>query len=100
MTKGTGAGSGVRPIWMTSTMDGAEHAIMDEQMTAGLAAGRGVYAALCGAQVIAASLAAPPGRRCARCVAFLRARASLRDLASPAPAQRWWRKQMLGWRRG
>jgi hypothetical protein len=99
MTSRIGAGCGVRPVWMTSTMDGAEHAIMADAMTAGLAARNRLFAALCGTQVVAASMTAPPGRRCARCVAFQQTRASVRDLARPVLARRRWRYHLLWGRR-
>jgi hypothetical protein len=44
---------------------GVEHLVTDAAMAAGRRAGR--YAAVCGAEVIAASLTAPESSRCRRC---------------------------------
>lgn len=60
-----------RPIWLTAIND-VDHAVLDEDMAAGIAAGSGKYSALCGAVVLAASLLAPPGPRCPHCVACFR----------------------------
>lgn len=68
--------SRVWTIWVTSIVDNADHAVTDEEM----AVGPGTYAAVCGATVVPPSMADPPRPCCRRCVAFLRARMSLRDL--------------------
>ncbi|MGH3931370.1 MAG: hypothetical protein ACRDTF_15530 [Pseudonocardiaceae bacterium] len=52
---------------MTSTGDGRDHLISEHAMTAGLAAGRGQYVALCGHLAMAAPLVIPPGPTCLDC---------------------------------
>jgi hypothetical protein len=77
------AGSRLWVVWITGVSDGADHAVTDEDMAVGMRAGKGLYLAMCGASVLVASLTAPPGRMCTRCVA------RLRDLVRPsAPAAR------------
>jgi hypothetical protein len=39
----------------------------------------GRYTAVCGHEVLVKLMSSPPGARCPRCVAYLRARATLRD---------------------
>jgi hypothetical protein len=58
-------------VWVTCVVDGADHAVSDADMSAGLAAGQGQYRAICGDEVVSAALTAPPGRGCVRCVAIL-----------------------------
>jgi hypothetical protein len=53
-------------VWVTSTADGADHAVTDAAMTAGLVARQGLFLALCGTGVTAAALVTPPGQRCAQ----------------------------------
>lgn len=60
-------GVAVRPATMTSTADGRDHLISDQATAAGLMAGHGRYAALCGHQVLAAPLVAPSGPTCSDC---------------------------------
>jgi hypothetical protein len=70
-------------VWITCVGDSNDHAVTDVDMAVGMRAGNGLYLAVCGASVLVASLTAPPGRRCARCVA------KLRDVVRPsAPAAR------------
>jgi hypothetical protein len=71
VTERTGVVSGRRCVWVTSTVDGADHAMTDKAMAAGLAAKRGVFLAVCSASVVAAPMIAPPGQPCARCQAFV-----------------------------
>jgi len=52
-------------VWVTSGVDGTEHAVNEEQIAP---ARTGVYAARCGVRVVAAALAAPELRRCPDCV--------------------------------
>lgn len=86
--------SGLRSVWVTA--DGMDHAVADEEIAAGRSAGR--FMALCGLPVAPAALSTPPGPRCDRCLVFLRARATLRELASPVRQRRlgfcgrWWRR--------
>lgn len=69
--------------WQTSIVDGFDHAVTDEEMAAGAAVqSQGRRAAVCGDVVLCASLCSPPGPRCARCAAFLRAHAALSDTAA------------------
>lgn len=90
--------SPLRSVWVTA-VDGADHAVTDDEMAAGRVHGR--YVALCGVRVVAVAMATAPGRRCERCLVFLRARATLRELAAPTRRRRRglcaWRS---GWRRG
>ncbi|MFN2496228.1 MAG: hypothetical protein ABR608_10030 [Pseudonocardiaceae bacterium] len=46
---------------MTSTVDGRDHLISAQATAAGLMAGYGEYAAICGRLVVAAPLVVPPG---------------------------------------
>jgi hypothetical protein len=55
-------------VWVTSGADGTEHAVTDEQMTAGRAEGSGMYVAQCGLRFVAASMVAPALRRCTDCL--------------------------------
>jgi hypothetical protein len=72
--------------WMTCGMDGQEHAVTDEQAVAGLKLGRGVYDAVCGWTISPLAMTGPPGRRCAHCCIFVRAR-----FAAPRTTS-WWRR--------
>ena len=63
---------GRRAVWVTSGADGSEHAVSDEQMTAGLVGQAGVYVARCGERCVAASMMAPAFRRCTDCLLQLR----------------------------
>jgi hypothetical protein len=58
-------------VWVTTT-DGADHAVTDEEMVAGMRAGKGLYLAVCGASVLAAAMTVPPGATCPHCVTRLR----------------------------
>lgn len=62
--------------WMTSTTDGYDHAVTDEEFTAH----RPEPEAVCGAVLYLAPMEQAPGSRCPRCVAFLEARATLPTL--------------------
>jgi hypothetical protein len=62
--------------WMTSTTDGRDHAVTDEEFTEH----RPEPGAVCGAVLYLAPMEQAPGPRCPRCVAFLEARATLRPL--------------------
>lgn len=66
----TGAPACYRALWVTSAVSGTDHAVTEEGMSEAARAGR--CPAVCGAHVPAASLAAPPGPRCHRCLARLR----------------------------
>ena len=66
-----GGPSCYRAVWVTA-VSGTDHAITDEVMAAG-SAHSGRRLAVCGAQVLAASLVASPGPRCHRCLARLSA---------------------------
>jgi hypothetical protein len=65
--------------WHTSSVDGFDHAVTDEEMATGAGKRAGRYAAVCGHEVLATLMSNPPGTRCPRCMAYLRARATLRD---------------------
>jgi hypothetical protein len=68
-------GEKIFTTWLTSS-DGADHAVTDEEFTAHSPE----PATVCGDVVLLAPMEAPPGPKCARCLAFLAARESLRDL--------------------
>jgi hypothetical protein len=53
--------------WFTCGLESIDHAISEDDIAAGIAAGAGRYAALCGATVCVASMTCPPGRRCPSC---------------------------------
>lgn len=55
-------------VWVTSNADGTEHAVTDEQMTAGRAGRSGVYVAQCGLRFVAAPMVTPALRRCTDCL--------------------------------
>src|SRR5262249_34919548 len=65
--------------WQTSIYDGHGHAITDEEFTFGDRAQQGEFDAVCGSVLRLADSFLPPGRRCPRCVAFLRAREAFRQ---------------------
>jgi threonine dehydrogenase-like Zn-dependent dehydrogenase len=65
--------AGRRPMWMTSVVDDADHVVSDDNMTAGVTSGAGVYRAICGATVVPPSMSEPPCGRCSYCRAVLRA---------------------------
>ena len=77
--------------WMTST-DRVDHAVTDEQF----AANRPEPEAVCGQVIYLAPMETPPGPRCARCIAFLTARESLRDLDQRIEPHRHRRPSLLG----
>ncbi|MGH3938519.1 MAG: hypothetical protein ACRDTG_07755 [Pseudonocardiaceae bacterium] len=84
-------------VWVTSGADGTEHAVTDEQMTAGYAAKTGVYTAQCGMRVVAAAMVTPALRRCTPCLALLRpggpARRAQRSRSAPLFS---WTGRLLG----
>ena len=59
-----------RTIPVTSLADGRCHRVADDAYTAGPAARRGQYTALCGHAVVAAALICPPGPDCRSCAAL------------------------------
>lgn len=66
--------------WITAQADGTEHAVTYTAQEASAALGHGIYEAVCGEQLLSASMDVGPLERCVTCVAILRARAALRDL--------------------
>jgi hypothetical protein len=71
--------------WATCSTDLTEHAVAESD----LRPARFVIDALCSRTVVVAPLASSPVRRCPACLAFLRARATLRGLAgAPQPRRR------------
>ena len=60
VSKSVGVVSVPRWVWVTSTVDGADHAVADTAMATGLAAGRGLFLASCGTGVTAAAMVTPP----------------------------------------
>jgi hypothetical protein len=77
--------------WLTST-DRIDHAVTDEEFHDN----RPEPEAVCGAVIMLAPMETPPGPRCARCTAFLTARASLRDLEQRLDSHRHRRPSWLG----
>jgi hypothetical protein len=71
-------------VWVTSVVDEIDHALTDEDMSAGMSAGLGRYAAVCGKSVVPAALTAPPGRACPGCAEILRPSASCGAMDAPA----------------
>lgn len=55
--------------WFTCGFESIDHAISEDDIATGIAAGSGRYAALCGETVCVASMTCPPGRRCPSCEA-------------------------------
>jgi hypothetical protein len=51
---------------------GIDHAVTDEDMSTGMAAGQGVFRAICGVLVTPDALTAPPRRVCPGCWAVMR----------------------------
>ena len=80
---------GRRAVWVTSGMDGTEHAVSDEQMTAGLVGQTGVYVARCGERCVAASMVAPALLRCSDCLLQLRPGRHRAELPRGGPLLRW-----------
>lgn len=63
---------GPKVSWFTSQSDGREHAVRDESYA--LARNFGIDpGTVCGAVLLPMSLGQHPGRRCARCVGYVRA---------------------------
>jgi hypothetical protein len=69
-------------IWITAQDQGVDHAVTDEELAAERAENRGTPQAVCGAVFVPAPMEAESLPRCARCVAFLRARRDMRDAAT------------------
>jgi hypothetical protein len=59
---------------MIDQLDRVEHAVPDEEHSAGLTRGDGVFLAICGRELDAATLTAEPEARCASCGSRLRTR--------------------------
>ncbi|MGH3625102.1 MAG: hypothetical protein ACRDQ5_25495 [Sciscionella sp.] len=64
--------------WHTCSVDGRDHAVTDEEMATRMAEDAGHYTAVCMHDVLVTPMICPPGPRCRRCVAFLRAQAATR----------------------
>jgi hypothetical protein len=89
MSKSTGVVSEPRWVWVTSTVDGVDHAVTDTAMATGLAARRGLFLASCGTGIAAAAMVTPPGQRCMRCQAFIHPQPT----SQSAPT----RRRLVGW---
>lgn len=79
----TGADQSTGPLfvtWQTNLHDGYAHAITDEALAADRRTTTDELEAVCCARVCLADSFSPPGPTCRRCLAFLRARATLRPL--------------------
>lgn len=76
-------GCHVWTVRVTSVVDGVDHAVTDADMCAGIAAGLGVFRAVCGVVVTSDALAAPPGRLCPGCWATLHPPVSRRVVGVP-----------------
>lgn len=78
--------------WFTSTVDGRDHAVTDEEF----AEHRPEPEAVCGVVVVFGPMELAPGPHCRRCVAFLSARESLRGLNERLGVHRYRRGGWLG----
>lgn len=67
--------------WFTSSVDWADHAVTDEEFVEH----RPEPTAVCGTVIMLAPMESPPGQRCPRCVAFLRAQQTAEVLDEPEP---------------
>lgn len=67
--------------WFTSSVDWADHAVTDEEFVEH----RPEPTAVCGTVIMLAPMESPPGQRCPRCVAFLRAQQTAEVLDEPQP---------------
>jgi hypothetical protein len=65
--------------WMTAQADRVEHAVIDDEQVAGMKAGQGWFAPLCGEPFLVAFMDVGPVVRCRRCRQLIQARDSLRD---------------------
>ncbi|REH50055.1 hypothetical protein BCF44_104323 [Kutzneria buriramensis] len=77
--------------WLTSS-DRVDHAVTDEQFHDN----RPEPETVCGVTILLAPMETPPGPRCARCTAFLAARASLSGLEQRLDPHRHRRTSWLG----
>jgi hypothetical protein len=66
-------------MWYRCVADGHDHAVTDEEFARGVHRHEGRYEAVCGHRVLIGSVLAPPAPPCARCHAYLVARATLRQ---------------------
>jgi hypothetical protein len=89
VSKRTGVVCEQRWVWVTSTVDGADHAVTDTAMAAGLAARQGLFLASCGTGVAAAAMVTPPGQRCTQCQAFIHPQPTSQSAAT--------RRRLVGW---
>ncbi|GDY33716.1 hypothetical protein GTS_53490 [Gandjariella thermophila] len=80
MTKPSSAPAGVSVMWVTCVLDGTDHAVTDTAMATGITSDTATWEAVCGTQFVPAPLICPPCPPCPSCVAFVRARATMRDL--------------------
>lgn len=81
--------------WITS-LDGVDHAVTDEECAARLAAARGWFLAVCGAEFLPGPMEDAPAPPCRRCVAFLRAHAEMRGVSERlATRRRGWLSRLL-----
>lgn len=90
-------GTVARSIAMTCAADGRSHLVSDLAVTAGLAAGHGIYAAACGHVVVSSSMLTPPGPPCRDCETALHRIAT----TGPVRSRRRYRDVvawLLGWR--
>jgi hypothetical protein len=62
-------------LWVTCLTDGADHAVTDEDMAAGIISAAGLYPTICGTVIAPASMLSAPHPACSRCAAVLRRRA-------------------------
>src|SRR5207248_53665 len=92
--RGTTAALLARVVWVTCALDGADHAVTDECMAAGISSDTGLYEAVCGALFVAAPMVYPPCPQCRPCL--LGARATMRDLDRRMGVARHRRGGLLG----
>ena len=89
-------GHRLRTVWVTGVDDGVDHMVTDEDMSAGMSAGQGIFRAVCGVVVTSDALAAPPGRRCPGCWAVLCPPVRARRVRVPVARRR---HRRAGWLR-
>lgn len=73
------AESRLHVVWHRCVVDDRDHAVTDEEFTAGRFQGQGRFVAVCGHVTYPGSMLDSPGPPCRRCNAYLEALASLRS---------------------
>jgi hypothetical protein len=81
-------------VMFVTAIDGVDHQVTPEEMTAGVVAGCGVYRTVAGEWVTTAAMTSAPGRLCWACAAVERAAQSQPGL--PAACVPWWGRRVMG----